>query len=139
MFSVSPYSYSVIYSEKICPLFWQILITGLKCSRVSFSPSSYNEKMRWRRGCIWTCFWFYLFLVYNFILCKEPFLRHTLVFGFHPWLFFYMIRMSVEFSTWRIVVSSPVIEIFRNSMQYSIWLNVETPLCIVCYYFFCNS
>ena len=36
---------------KICPLFGQILITCLKCSRLSFSPSSYSEKKRWSRGC----------------------------------------------------------------------------------------
>ena len=35
---------------KICPLFGQILITSLKCSRVSFSPCSYSEKMRWEQG-----------------------------------------------------------------------------------------
>ena len=35
---------------KICPLFGKILITCLKCSRASFSPSSYSEKMRWGRG-----------------------------------------------------------------------------------------
>ena len=32
---------------KICPLFRQILITCLKCSRASFSPFSYSKKMRW--------------------------------------------------------------------------------------------
>ena len=37
---------------KTCPLFEQILITCLKCSWVSFSPSSYSEKMRWGQG--WT-------------------------------------------------------------------------------------
>ena len=30
---------------KICPLFGQILIMCLKCSRASFSPSSYSKKM----------------------------------------------------------------------------------------------
>ena len=35
---------------KICPLFGQILITCLKCSRASFLPSSYNEKMHWGQG-----------------------------------------------------------------------------------------
>ena len=40
---------------KMCPLFGQILITCLKCSRASFSPSSYSEKMRWGRG--WTNCW----------------------------------------------------------------------------------
>ena len=35
---------------KICPLFGQILITCLKCSRASFLPSSCSEKMRWGRG-----------------------------------------------------------------------------------------
>ena len=44
---MSPSTYSVIYSEKICPLFGQILITCLKCSRASFSPSCYSEKVRW--------------------------------------------------------------------------------------------
>ena len=34
---------------KICPLFGQILITCLKCSRASFSTSSYNEKICWGR------------------------------------------------------------------------------------------
>ena len=32
---------------KICPLFGQILITCMKCSRASFSPSFCSEKMRW--------------------------------------------------------------------------------------------
>ena len=36
---------------KICPLFGQILIACLKCSRASFSPSSHSEKMHWGRGC----------------------------------------------------------------------------------------
>ena len=36
---------------KIYPLFGQIVITCLKCSRASFCPSSYSEKMRWGRGC----------------------------------------------------------------------------------------
>ena len=35
---------------KIWPLFGQILITCLKCSRASFSPSFYSEKMHWGRG-----------------------------------------------------------------------------------------
>ena len=39
---------------KICPLFGQILITCVKCSRASFLPSSYSEKMRWGRGCTFT-------------------------------------------------------------------------------------
>ena len=47
---MSPSTYSVICYEKICPLFGQILITCLKCSRASFLPSSYSEKMRWGRG-----------------------------------------------------------------------------------------
>ena len=41
--------YIFLYS-KIYPLFGQILITCVKCSRPSFSPSSYNKKMRWGRG-----------------------------------------------------------------------------------------
>ena len=32
---------------KICPLFGHILLTCLKCSRSSFFPPSYSEKMRW--------------------------------------------------------------------------------------------
>ena len=36
---------------KICPLFGQVLITCLKYSRASFSPSSYSEKIRWGQGC----------------------------------------------------------------------------------------
>ena len=40
---------------KICPLFGQILITCLKCSRASFSPPSiFREKMRWGRGWIYS-------------------------------------------------------------------------------------
>ena len=47
---------------KIWPLFGQILITCLKCSRDSFSISSFSEKMHWGRkwngeggapGCTW--------------------------------------------------------------------------------------
>ena len=37
---------------KICPLFGQILITCMKCSRVSFSSSCYNEKMHCRQVCV---------------------------------------------------------------------------------------
>ena len=70
LFSVLPSTYSVIYSEKICPLCGKILITFLKCSRASFSPSSYSEKIRWGRGCEWIVFqlglmllnWFMVFL-----------------------------------------------------------------------------
>ena len=36
----------------MCPRFGQILITRLKCSRASFSSSSYSEKMRWERACL---------------------------------------------------------------------------------------
>ena len=36
---------------KICPLFGQILVKCLKCSRTSFSPSSYSKKMSWERRC----------------------------------------------------------------------------------------
>ena len=50
IFSVSPLTYSVICSEKVCHIFEQILITCLKCSKASFSPSSHSKKMRWRRG-----------------------------------------------------------------------------------------
>ena len=35
---------------KICPLFGQILITCLKCSRASSSLFSYSEKLRWDQG-----------------------------------------------------------------------------------------
>ena len=41
---------------KICPLFGQLLITCLKCSRASFSPSSCNKKIRWRQGLELVCF-----------------------------------------------------------------------------------
>ena len=34
---------------------WKNCITCLKCSRASFSPSSYSDKMRWERGCLITC------------------------------------------------------------------------------------
>ena len=43
LLSVLPSTYSEIYSEKICPLFGQILITYLKCPRASFSSSSYRQ------------------------------------------------------------------------------------------------
>ena len=33
------------------PILGKILIMCLKCSTACFFPSSYNEKMRWRRGC----------------------------------------------------------------------------------------
>ena len=36
---------------KMCPLFGQILITCLKCSRAFFAPSCYSEKMRWGQRC----------------------------------------------------------------------------------------
>ena len=40
----------------ICPLFWQILVTSLTCSRASLSPCSYSEKMCWVRGLMITWF-----------------------------------------------------------------------------------
>ena len=49
VFLVSLSTYSVIYSENMLST-GQTLIMGLKCSRVSFLPSSYSEKMCWGRG-----------------------------------------------------------------------------------------
>ena len=46
---VSLSTYSVIYSENM-PSIGQTLIMCLKCSRASFLPSSYSEKMCWGRG-----------------------------------------------------------------------------------------
>ena len=53
VFSIAAQVFSNLFL-KICPLFGQILIT---CSRASFSLSSYSEKMRWGRGCIWRLLW----------------------------------------------------------------------------------
>ena len=47
-----PSTSPITYSEKIYPLFGQILITCLKCSRASFLSSSYSEKMHWERGLV---------------------------------------------------------------------------------------
>ena len=49
VFSIAAQVFSNLFL-KICPLFGQILIACLKCSRASFSLSSYSEKMRWGRG-----------------------------------------------------------------------------------------
>ena len=62
-----PSTYSVIYSEKICSLFGQIWIMYLKCSRASFSLSSYSKKMRWRRG------WVIRFQPINFYMLISTF------------------------------------------------------------------
>ena len=50
VFSIAAQVFSNLFF-KICPLFGQILITCLKCSRASFPLSSYSKKMRWGRGC----------------------------------------------------------------------------------------
>ena len=50
VFSIAAHVFRNLFL-KLCPLFEQILITCLKCSRASFLPSSYSEKMRWGRGC----------------------------------------------------------------------------------------
>ena len=64
---------------KISPLFGQILITCLKCSRVSFLPSSYSEKMHWWRGCTLLCLkviilwkWIYRFFKLLRNLARPP-------------------------------------------------------------------
>ena len=49
VFSIASHVFRNLFL-KMCPLFGQIWITCLKCSRASFSPSSYSEKMRWGRG-----------------------------------------------------------------------------------------
>ena len=50
VFSITVHAFRNLFL-KIYPLFGQTLITYLKCSRASFLPSSYSEKMRWGRGC----------------------------------------------------------------------------------------
>ena len=55
-----------IFVLKNCPLFAQILITCLKCSRVSFLASPYNEKMSW--GEVWAYSFNFLCFVYDFLL-----------------------------------------------------------------------
>ena len=53
---------------KICPLFVQILIRFLKCSRASFSPSSHSEKMRWDKVGVSKFLFIYIFrLTINFL------------------------------------------------------------------------
>ena len=42
---------------KIWPLFGQVLIACLKCSRASFLTSSYSKKMRWGQDCRTDTFW----------------------------------------------------------------------------------
>ena len=49
VFSIAAQVFSILLL-KICPLFGQILITCLKCSRASFSLASYSDKMHWGRG-----------------------------------------------------------------------------------------
>ena len=50
VFSIAAQVFSNLFL-KTCPPFRQNLITCLKCSRASFSLSSYSEKMRLGRGC----------------------------------------------------------------------------------------
>ena len=49
VFSIIAYVFRNLF-WKTCPLFRQILITCLKCSRASSSPVTYSEKMCWVRG-----------------------------------------------------------------------------------------
>ena len=55
-----------IFVLKNFPLFAQILITCLICSRVSFLASPYNEKMSW--GAVWTYSFNFLCFVYDILL-----------------------------------------------------------------------
>ena len=48
MFSIAVHIFRNLFC-KICPLFGQILIKCLECSRASFSLYSYSKKMRWGR------------------------------------------------------------------------------------------
>ena len=48
MFSIAVHIFRNLFC-KVCPLFGQILIKCLECSRASFSLYSYSKKMRWGR------------------------------------------------------------------------------------------
>ena len=56
IFSVSVYVFRDLFWQ-ICPLFVQVLIKCLKCSRASSSLSSYSKKLRCERG--WDLYWIY--------------------------------------------------------------------------------
>ena len=56
---------------KICPLFGQTLITCLKCSRASFSPSSCSGKMHWRWGCPYTNLYLCESEAYSMLMLKS--------------------------------------------------------------------
>ena len=56
VFLVSPSTYSVIY---------------VKCSRVSFSLSSYSKNMRQGRGWALTCFWENIAMVHKWLALRE--------------------------------------------------------------------
>ena len=89
-FLVTLSTYSVIYSEKYTVFWWQILITYFKCSWVSFSPSSYSEKLRWVRG--WLHRWIHLtishhsakFRGYNAISEEEILWWFPLIISYYP-------------------------------------------------------
>ena len=61
---------------KMYALFGQILITCLKCSRTSFSPSSYSGNMHWRWGCPYTNLYlcesetYRMLILKSFVFCK---------------------------------------------------------------------
>ena len=106
---------------RICPLFEQILVTCLKCSRASFSPSSYSEKMRWGRGWWMTSIDFSLLRKINFIsfrFCSSFPFQYTC-------LFINIIFMNTLFK-WR-SKDSPSTSLLRQLkyIYYPFWTTVR--------------
>ena len=96
---------------KICPLFGQILITCLKCSRASFLPFSYSEKMSW--GGVWViisgqhsqksgCSCWLLQISVSILF--SPFLKSKYLQQIFPWVhvlpLLYTIRNHLPFCYW---------------------------------------
>ena len=62
IFSIAVHAFRNLF-WKICPLFGQILVPRLNCSRTSFSSSFYNEKMPWCRRCCCKKTWIDCYLI----------------------------------------------------------------------------
>ena len=157
IFSVSPSKYFVIYSEKNAPFL------GKFSSRVWSAPgplfclsliakSCAGGKIALKPAFIFVCSCFYFYTL------QAAISRSRISFWFSFMIFLFIRRMPADINTcptntprefhvesmwcvFRVTHSKcpPVIGLFGNSMQYFIWLNIESLLYTGCYYFFCHS
>ena len=157
IFSVSPSKYFVIYSEKNAPFLdkfssrvWSAPGPLFCLSLIAKSCVGDKVALKLAFNFICSCFYFYTL--------QAAISRSRISFWFSFMIFLFIRRMPADINTcptntprefhvesmwcvFRVTHSKgpPVIGLFGNSMQYFIWLNIESLLYTGCYYFFCHS